>query len=206
MKVTHQRPLFQHNDSWEGIDMLRRDRRSKRHLKRNIQILPRMAIRFSYQVNHTKRVFRWRSPWEHLSLTLDILVRCKERYHEPTRARMCHPNSLTLSTSVVIRVIIWALLEKLSSSLSNVSVSVFLFSLTFDEGGGGAEEATSFRTRVFANKIEFSWILSRIWTLVVDSDQSCWVTVVINQYLCGRFFFKNLLKFPRTFMAYIPTK
>ena len=35
MKVTHQRPLFQHNGSWEGINMLRRDRRSKRHLKKN---------------------------------------------------------------------------------------------------------------------------------------------------------------------------
>ena len=188
MKVTHQRLLFQHNGSWEGINMLRRDRRSKRHLGKKIiqKKLSKTSIRCSYQVNRIKRVFRWWSLWEHLSLALSILVRCKGRYHEPTRAKMCHANSLTLSTSVVIRVIIWALLEKLSSSFSGVSVSAFPFSLTFDEGGGGAEEATSFRTRVFANKTEFSWILSRTWTLVVDSDQSCPVTVVINQYLCGR--------------------
>lgn len=111
------------------------------------------------------------------SIDIRHTLRRKGRYHEPTRVKRCHAKSLTLSTSAVIRVIIWALLEKLSSSFSNVSVSAFPFSLVFDEGGGGAEEATSFRTRVFANKTEFSWILSRTWIVVVDSDQSCPVTV-----------------------------
>ena len=126
---------------------------------------------------------------------LDILIRRKGKYHEPKRAKMCHPKLLTRFTSVVIRFITWALLEKTSSSSSDVSVSAFPSSLSFGEGGGGAEETTSFRTRVFANKTEFSWIISRTWRVVVAKDQSCPVTVVINQYL----FACNLISKKKTF-------
>lgn len=93
----------------------------------------------------------------------DILATLKRKHYEPIRVKICHANSLTLSTSVVIRVIICALLEKSSSFFSDVSASVFPLPVvlaTVDEGGG-AEEATSLRTRVFANKIEFNWILIR---------------------------------------------
>ena len=37
-------------------------------------------------------------------------------------------------------------------------------------------DATSFRTRVFAYRIEFSWILRRTWIVVVDNDHNCPVT------------------------------
>ena len=92
----------------------------------------------------------------------DIIVRCKGRHHKPTRLKMCHTNPHTLSTSDVIIVNIWALLEKLSLSFSFscVSVSDFPSSLVSDEEGG-AEETTSLRTRVFANKTEFNWTLIR---------------------------------------------
>ena len=124
----------------------------------------------------------------------DILVRCKWRHHRPTRLKMWYTNPDTLPMSEVIRVITWALLEKLSSSFSFfcVSKSDFPFSLASDEDGG-AEETTSLRTRVFAYKTEFNWTLSRSWTVVDNIDQSCPVTVVINQYLHGRSFFKKRL-------------
>ena len=40
--------------------------------------------------------------------SIDVKIRAKyeRRNHEPTREKRCHANSLTLSTSVVIRVII----------------------------------------------------------------------------------------------------
>lgn len=109
----------------------------------------------------------------------------------PTSANMCHANSLTRSTSVVIRVMIWALLEKSPSSssaafpgCSAVSAAATVVSwvgmraaawgtlVVSDSDFGAAEEAMSFRTSVFAKSTELSWTRRRTWMVVVDSDHS----------------------------------
>jgi hypothetical protein len=66
---------------------------------------------------------------------------------------------------VVIRVIICALLWNSPSS----SFSLLLSSPSFF---AGAELATSFRTSVFANRIELSCTRRRTWNDVVEIDQS----------------------------------
>jgi hypothetical protein len=130
-----------------------------------------------------------------------ISVKKLEKRGIPTRANICQANSLTRSTSVVIRVIICALLEKSLSpssaffagcssafSFSGTVVCRGIVSVAFPAGPvssesdfGAAEEATSFRTSVFAKRTELSWILNRTWTAVVASDHNWPLTFQGNQ-------------------------
>jgi len=86
----------------------------------------------------------------------------------PTSVNVCQQNSLTLSTSVVISVMICALLENSPASVSEpsdaVSVSVFLFS------DGPEDEATSFLASVLAKRIEFNCTRMLTCSVVVERD------------------------------------
>jgi hypothetical protein len=46
--------------------------------------------------------------------------------------------------------------------------------------GGGAEDATSLRTSVLANRMEFNWLQSRTWSVMVERDQSWAATARIR--------------------------
>ena len=76
-------------------------------------------------------------------------------------------------------VMIWALLEK-SSWLTLVSSATLPWVCPFSGAGllddVEADEATSFRTRVFAKSTELSWMRRRTWMVVVDRDHSWPVT------------------------------
>lgn len=90
----------------------------------------------------------------------------------PTSVNMCQLNSLTLSTSVVMSVMIWALLEnspcssfsELSDAVSVSPLSLALFSDRLED------EATSFLTSVLANRIEFNCTRKLTCSVVVEMD------------------------------------
>lgn len=89
----------------------------------------------------------------------------------PTSVNMCQLNSLTLSTSVVMSVMICALLENSpcsGSELSDaVSVPILSFALLSDRL---EDEATSFLTSVLANRIEFNCTRMLTCSVVVEMD------------------------------------
>lgn len=93
---------------------------------------------------------------------------------KPINENMCQAKSLTRSTSVVMRVITCALLEKslLSSFFSDVSWSIMAGPTSACEAGEAALEATSLRIRVLANKMEFIWMRKRSCMVVVAIDHS----------------------------------
>jgi hypothetical protein len=100
-------------------------------------------------------------------------LQCGSSQNAPTSVKICQLNSLTLSTSVVISVMICALLEKspLSSSLSELSEAESVMSLSLSLFSEGPEdEATSFLTSVLAKRIEFSCIRIPTCSVVVERD------------------------------------
>ena len=107
----------------------------------------------------------------------------------PTSTKMCGLNSLALSTSVVISVMICALLEKIpSSSFSELSdaVSVMFFSLALFSDGP-EDEATSFLTSVLAKRIEFSCTRMPACSVVVERNHVCPLTNAhYDQFRGGR--------------------
>ena len=109
-------------------------------------------------------------------------------YDAPTSVNMCQANSLTLSTSVVISVMICALLEKSPSSsfFSELSdaVSVMFLSLALFSDGP-EDEATSFLTSVLAKRIEFSCTRMPTCNVVVERDHICPLTNAFNDQFCG---------------------